>query len=87
MKRYEVRQNIPDEVSKNLAKYPELIQKLLFYRGISDGESAERFLNPNFETDLHNPFLLPNMQEAVERILFAIKENQKITRENFSFIL
>ncbi len=79
MKRYEVRQNIPDEVSKNLAKYPELVQKLLFYRGISDSDSAERFLNPNFETDLHNPFLLPNMQEAVERILLAINENQKVT--------
>lgn len=79
MKRYEVRQNIPDEVSKELSKYPELIQKLLFYRGISDIESAERFLNPNFDQDLHDPFLLPNMQQAVERILLAIKENQKVT--------
>lgn len=79
MKRYETRPNIPAEVSKKLSKYPELIQKLLFYRGIEDQESAEKFFNPDYLRDLHDPFLLPNMDEAVERILLAIKENQRIT--------
>jgi single-stranded-DNA-specific exonuclease len=79
MKRYETRPNIPEEVSKNLKQYPELIQKLLYYRGIENSESANKFFNPSYENDLHDPFLLPNMQEAVDRILFAIKENQKVT--------
>ncbi|MEY2701623.1 MAG: single-stranded-DNA-specific exonuclease, single-stranded-DNA-specific exonuclease [Bacteroidota bacterium] len=79
MKRYEIRENIPENVSKKLSKYPELIQKLLYYRGIEDLENAENFFNPNYETDLHDPFLLPNMSEAVERILLAIKENQRVT--------
>lgn len=79
MKRYEVRENIPENVSKNLVKYPDLIQKLLYYRGIEDLESAERFFNPNYESDLHDPFLMPNMNEAVERILLAIRENQRVT--------
>ena len=79
MKRYELRENIPEEVTQNLAKYPELVRKLLFYRGIIDVESAEIFFRPDYERDLHDPFLLPNMEDAVSRILFAIKEKQRLT--------
>jgi single-stranded-DNA-specific exonuclease len=79
MKRYELREKIPEDVAQKLAKYPELIQKLLFYRGISDAESAEIFFKPDFKRDLHDPFLLPNTEEAVSRILLAIKENQRFT--------
>ncbi len=79
MKRYEIKEDVPDKVSKDLAVYPKLIQKLLFYRGILTVESAEKFFKPNFEDDLHDPFLMPNMKEAVDRILLAIKENQKVT--------
>lgn len=79
MKRYVLKEEISENVAKKLAKYPELVQKLLFNRSIFDEESAEIFLKPDFERDLHDPFLLPNMEEAVSRILFAIKEDQKVT--------
>lgn len=79
MKRYELRENIPEKVAQDLARYSELVQKLLFYRGISDAETADKFFKPDFERDLHDPFLLPNMEEAVSRILLAIKENQRFT--------
>ncbi|MBP9763272.1 MAG: single-stranded-DNA-specific exonuclease RecJ, partial [Candidatus Pacebacteria bacterium] len=61
MKRYELRENIPEKVAQDLARYSELVQKLLFYRGISDAETADKFFKPDFERDLHDPFLLPNM--------------------------
>lgn len=79
MKRYELREDVPEKVTQELSNYPELLQKLLFHRGIFDRNSAEIFFKPDFERDLHNPFLLPNMDEAVERILLAIKENQRFT--------
>jgi single-stranded-DNA-specific exonuclease len=47
-------------------------------RGIKTAEEAEAFLNPDYERDVHDPFLLPDMNEAVERILQAIEEKQKI---------
>jgi single-stranded-DNA-specific exonuclease len=79
MKRYEVRGPIPTDVQTELAGYPLLVQTLLYYRDITTTEAAYRFLNPDFERDLHDPFLLPNMEEAVTRILKAIEQNERVT--------
>lgn len=58
--------------------YPELTQILLKNRGIKTREEAERFLNPDYEAHIYNPFLILNMEKAVERILGAILNNEKI---------
>lgn len=79
MKSYQIRKEIDSKITNELSIYPELIQKLLFYRGIDTKEKADKFFNPDFEKDLHDPFLMPNMDKAVERILKAIKNNEKIT--------
>ena len=50
-----------------------LVQRLLEERGVTDHEA---FLNPQYVT--HDPFLLPDMGVAVERILTAIKKKEKI---------
>ena len=63
---------------KNLSAYSVLIQKLLFYRGIKNQAVAERFLHPDYDQNLHDPFLLKDMAVAVKRILLAIKHNEKI---------
>ncbi len=55
-----------------------LVEQLLHNRGIKTEEEKLNFLNPNFEAHLHDPFLLPDMKKAVERILAAIEKNQKI---------
>ena len=54
------------------------LQKLLANRGIKTAEEAEIFLNPDYERDLHDSFLLPDMAEAVERILLAIEKKEKV---------
>ena len=59
-------------------KYSELVKRLLEERGISSAESAENFLNPDYTTHTHDPFLLRGMDTAVERVLQAIKEGEKI---------
>ena len=40
---------------------------LLFQRGIKDESSLKKFLDPSLE-DLHDPYLLHDMEKAVERI-------------------
>jgi len=56
----------------------DLVRQILFYRGVKMDEEAERFLNPNYEKHLHDPFLMKDMDKAVERILRAVKNNEKI---------
>lgn len=58
--------------------YPELLQTLLKNRGIATFEEAERFLKPDYERDLHDPFLILNMERAVERILRAMENGERI---------
>jgi single-stranded-DNA-specific exonuclease len=58
-------------------KLPRIIRVLLHQRGIRCAESAEAFLNPKLN-NLADPFLLPDMREAVDRILLAVDNKEKI---------
>lgn len=78
MKKYALRETIPQEVSENLKHYDELVRSLLYARGLSDAESAERFINPDYSLHMHNPYLLKDMDKAVKRILETIERNEKI---------
>ena len=54
-----------------------MLAGILLRRGITTPEAAERFLNPRLKT-LADPFVLPQMQEAVERILAAVDRRESI---------
>ncbi len=71
------RGEIPEKVSKELEKYPEILRKLLYYRGIKTEKEADNFLNPIFEEN-NDPFKMLGMDIAVERILKAIEKKEKI---------
>ena len=72
-----VREEIPEKVAKELSKYPEILRKLLCYRGIKTEKEAEVFLNPIFEEN-NDPFKMLGMDIAVERISKAIEKKEKI---------
>src|SRR5215467_6157503 len=66
--------------SPGCGKNPELRQllaKLLVVRGIGNAESALGFLSPSLE-QLHSPYLLTGLREAVERISAAIERKEGI---------
>jgi single-stranded-DNA-specific exonuclease len=50
---------------------------LLVARGCGDADAAHRFLNPSL-SDLHDPFLLPDMEAAVTRLARAIETGEKV---------
>ena len=61
-----------------MQKYHELLRLLLAKRGITDEQSADIFLNPNYERDFHDPFLMKDMEKACVRLFEAIEGGQKI---------
>ncbi len=54
-----------------------LLAGLLVNRGICDAEGARRFLDPNL-SDLHDPFLLLDMETAVQRLVSAVTKRETI---------
>ncbi len=68
------RGNNYNEVSKKYNIHP-LIAKILLNRNITD---FEKFLNPNAENSYHNPFLMKDMDKAVDIIISTIDHNEKI---------
>lgn len=46
-------------------------------RGLGESDATD-FIDPDFGHSLHDPFLLPDMGKAVERLGLAIKKNQSI---------
>jgi single-stranded-DNA-specific exonuclease len=55
----------------------ECIASLLLQRGIETFDDAKRFFRPTLD-DLHDPFLMKDMEKAVARVETAIKNNENI---------
>lgn len=55
----------------------QALSDLLVQRGISTYEEARKFFRPSLE-HLHDPFLMKDMDKAVERILRALRNHEKI---------
>ncbi len=58
---------------------PEPVARLLYNRGITKSAAIRRFLENDLKTNLHDPFLLEDMDKAVARVKRAIAEGEKIT--------
>jgi len=69
---------IPEKIDKELARYSPLVRRLLVNRGITTEGEARAFLFPSYEDDIHDPFLMLNMNGVVERVYTAIKSEEKI---------
>jgi single-stranded-DNA-specific exonuclease len=58
-------------------KIPPLLAQCLLNRGFSEPSAIENFLQPRLK-NLADPFLLPNMAVAVERLLRAREQNESL---------
>jgi single-stranded-DNA-specific exonuclease len=56
---------------------PQLIREILAGRGMSDDQMLD-FLYPRYESGLHDPYLLTDMELAVDRIILAAEKNQPV---------
>lgn len=75
-KRWKVAEKLTPEADQALAAYPPLMRQILFNRGVTEGVQAIRYLEGRFES--FDPFLLTDMREAVDRLVFALENREKI---------
>ena len=78
LKKYEIKKKVDKTAEKELKDYNNLIAQLLYNRGIKTKKEAESFLQPDFINHSHDPFLLPDMEKAVDRILSATENGERI---------
>ncbi len=69
-------QKLEMELAERYSKCPP-ISELLVQRGITSVEEAERFFHPSLK-NLHDPFLMPDMDKAVNRLNKAMGSKEKI---------
>lgn len=78
-KRWNLLQEPPASFFEEHPELPRIVATLLFHRGVVTQKQIDEFLNPDYLEDVHDPFLFKDMQKAVDRIVKAIKNNEKIT--------
>lgn len=79
-KRWLLKSTPPHEIVENLSRAINLnwyLSAILIQRGICDFDSAKVFFRPSLD-QLHDPFLMKDMGEAVTRIHHAIRNEEKI---------
>ena len=65
------------EALQNALQVDAIVATLLLERGIETYEEAKKFFRPSLD-DLHDPFLMKDMDKAVERIEKAIANQENI---------
>ena len=69
------RQQVADIVK--VLNIDENLATLLVQRGITNYEEAKTFFRPSL-SQLHDPFLMKDMDKAVERVMRAINDGEKV---------
>ncbi|TRW96445.1 single-stranded-DNA-specific exonuclease RecJ [Flavobacterium gawalongense] len=78
--RWTLKSKPSEDTVKHLAQalnVKDFVATLLVQRGIENFEDAKRFFRPSLD-DLHNPYLMKDMEKAVERIEKAIENQENI---------
>ncbi|MFO8082020.1 MAG: single-stranded-DNA-specific exonuclease RecJ [Armatimonadota bacterium] len=65
-----------EHLARELDLHP-ILAAILLARGLSEPVEAERFLSPSL-ADLHDPFLLPDLEPAVDRILRSLDDGEAV---------
>lgn len=77
-KNWKINKKPPKKFIEQFPEYSRLILQLLWDRKLRTQEAIDEFFNPDYNEDIHDPFLMKGMEKAVHRIKQALKDKQKI---------
>lgn len=62
---------------ESLSLHPQVL-KLLLHRGVRTKEQIKKFMFPNYDEDIRDPFLFKDMSKAMDRLRVAQENKEKI---------
>ncbi|MEK7596663.1 MAG: single-stranded-DNA-specific exonuclease RecJ [Patescibacteria group bacterium] len=75
--KYSLRESIAEKPAE-FAVFSDALSNLLVNRGLKTLATALAFISPDYGLHSHDPFLMRDMDKAVERVYRAIKNKEKI---------
>ncbi len=75
---WQLKEKAPEDFMKQFPEYPDFVLNLLWHREIKSQKGVDDFFNPDYEINLHNPFLMKGMEKAVRRLEKTIADKEKI---------
>lgn len=75
---WEIKRKAPKKHFAALAEYDPLLVQILYNRGLKTQKAIDEFFNPDFDLDLHDPYLFTDMKRAVRRIIQAIENHERV---------
>ncbi|MBU4285252.1 single-stranded-DNA-specific exonuclease RecJ [Patescibacteria group bacterium] len=66
------------EFLKKFPEYQKITLQMLWDRGLKTQKEIDEFFNPDYDQDLHDPFLLKDVKKTLERIEQAAKSHEKV---------
>ena len=76
-KSWKIIRDVPENVRNELEGFTSIQQKILYQRGVRTSKEAHAFIDAE-KVEVGDPFLLSGMEEAVQRIMTAIGDGEKI---------
>lgn len=77
-KQWIVSKKFPKKFAQEFPEFSDTVLQLLWDRNIRTQEQIKEFLDADYDTGLHDPFLMKDMSLAVERIFQAIQKSETI---------
>jgi len=78
MKKWKNKATIPQEFIDKFPEINNITLQLLHNRGLTEQNSIDDFLNPNYDDHIHDPFLFCDMKVVVDRIGKAVEKKEKV---------
>lgn len=77
-KRWQLADKMPAQFSEKYPEYDSITRQLLYNRGLEEPEEIEEFFYPDYTRDLHDPFLLRDMDRLVDKVGKAAAAGKKM---------
>ncbi|MCK5475024.1 MAG: single-stranded-DNA-specific exonuclease RecJ [Candidatus Pacebacteria bacterium] len=78
-KRWLVNKKYPEKFAKKFPEFSSTVLQLLWDRKINNQTLIDEFFGHDYKQNIHDPYLMKDMNKAVKRIFKALENDEKIT--------